>query len=336
VELIDGGFVLVKPRISCFMIVRNALSQGYPFVEAIAQALPVCDEMLIGDGGSTDGTLEVLRRLEQLNPKIKVYIDPWPGKGFAHDLRWATNRLMQKCRGEYILYIQANEVIHEKSWDYLRNIPEIWPVTWTFSLPFWWLVRDLWFGETYRLRMGRNIGILEAEADAFTLGLKKTFMLKEFFKALVNPYYFARIIYRGFHSIYAYKKGSPRYSLPVVLPRPVFRYAVVYPLDYVRKMSGRLEFWKGDPSVASVQRQIRELEALALKEGDQDDVARRILEMMRADIWKSGVPPSLYPDHMLKIPVEEHPKIMRELILDKEHKVYYIREELYKMISEMK
>jgi hypothetical protein len=39
---------------------------------------------------------------------------------------------------------------------------------------------------------------------------------------------------------------------------------------------------------------------------------------------------------MLKIPVEEHPKIMRDLILDKEHKTYYIREELYRMISEMK
>jgi len=52
------GVMLVKPRITCFMIVRNALNQGYPFLEAIAQALPVCDEMLIGDGGSTDGTLQ--------------------------------------------------------------------------------------------------------------------------------------------------------------------------------------------------------------------------------------------------------------------------------------
>jgi hypothetical protein len=101
-------------------------------------------------------------------------------------------------------------------------------------------------------------------------------------------------------------------------------------------MRGRLEFWKKDPNMASVEKQIQELEALALKEGDQDDVARRVLEMMRADIWKSGVPPSLYPDHMLKIPVEEHPKIMRDLILDREHKTYYIREELYRMISEMK
>jgi len=54
-----AGVMLVKPKITCFMIVRNALNQGYPFLEARAQALPVCDEMLLGDGGSTDGTLQI-------------------------------------------------------------------------------------------------------------------------------------------------------------------------------------------------------------------------------------------------------------------------------------
>jgi hypothetical protein len=54
---------------------------------------------------------------------------------------------------------------------------------------------------------------------------------------------------------------------------------------------------------------------------------------MRANVWKSGAPPPLYPDHILKIPVEEHPKIMKDLILDKERKTCYIREELYKIIS---
>jgi hypothetical protein len=103
--------------------------------------------------------------------------------------------------------------------------------------------------------------------------------------------------------------GSPKYFIPVVLHRPIFRYAVVYPLDYIRKMCGRLELWERDPSVASVQKQIQELEALALRERNQNEIAGRVLEMMRADIWKSRVPPSLYPDHTLKIPIEEHPKI---------------------------
>jgi hypothetical protein len=34
-------------------------------------------------------------------------------------------------------------------------------------------------------------------------------------------------------------------------------------------MRGRLEFWKKDPSMVSVEKQIQELEALALKEKDR-------------------------------------------------------------------
>jgi len=35
------------------MIVKDVLSQEYPFMEAIAQALPICDEFLISDEYST-------------------------------------------------------------------------------------------------------------------------------------------------------------------------------------------------------------------------------------------------------------------------------------------
>ena len=48
--------LLVTAMISGFMIVKDVLRQGYPFVEAIASALPICDEFLISDGYSTDGT----------------------------------------------------------------------------------------------------------------------------------------------------------------------------------------------------------------------------------------------------------------------------------------
>jgi len=41
---------------------------------------------------------------------------------------------------------------------------------------------------------------------------------------------------------------------------------------------------------------------------------------MRGDVWKAGVSPSLYPEHMLRVPIEEHPKIMREFLQDNEHK----------------
>ena len=100
-------------------------------------------------------------------------------------------------------------------------------------------------------------------------------------------------------------------------------------------MRGRLESWKFESSeVNRIHKQIQELEALATL--DQAILARRVLDIMRAGIWRAGVTPSLYPDRMLRIPIEEHPKIMRDLILDKEHKTYHVREELYKIVSEMK
>lgn len=64
--------------ISGFMIVKNVLKQGYPFVEAIASALPICDEFLISDGYSTDGTFEILKRISSLNKKIRIFRYNWP------------------------------------------------------------------------------------------------------------------------------------------------------------------------------------------------------------------------------------------------------------------
>jgi len=321
----------VKPRISCFMIVRNTLSQGYPFVEAIAQALPVCDEILVGDGGSTDGTLEILKKLEQLNPKIKVYIDPWPGKSFAHDLRWATNTLMQKCKGEYILYIQANEIIHEKSWEYLKNIPEIWPEALTFSLPFLLLYRTLRFHEQYRLRMARRLQFIEAIYDAWALGLKKTFMVKELLKAMVNPMYMARILYKGLHRIYADTGGIPKYTVPVILPKPIYRYQAVYPLDPVNKAIGRARTW-GQYTEALEARRREVLERCK----DKRRVMEEILEEARRTTRSRGHQVPVYPLSLREEPVEEHPKIIQELLRDNENCSYHVREELYSIVREMR
>jgi glycosyltransferase involved in cell wall biosynthesis len=58
-------------RISAFTVVKDALKQGYPFVESIASMLPICDELLVSDGFSKDGTYEILQKLETLNKKVQ-------------------------------------------------------------------------------------------------------------------------------------------------------------------------------------------------------------------------------------------------------------------------
>ncbi len=56
-----------------FTIVRNAIKLSYPFLESVRSLAPLCDEVVIGLGDSTDGT-----------EKLKAILDAeFPGK-----LRW--------------------------------------------------------------------------------------------------------------------------------------------------------------------------------------------------------------------------------------------------------
>ena len=45
-------------KVSGFSFLRDGVKLGYPFVESIRSALPVCDEFIVAVGRSDDGTLE--------------------------------------------------------------------------------------------------------------------------------------------------------------------------------------------------------------------------------------------------------------------------------------
>jgi glycosyltransferase involved in cell wall biosynthesis len=80
------------------MIVKDVLEQGYPFVEAIASALPICDEFLVSDGYSTDGTYEVLQKISKVNPKVKVHRCKWSDKKDITILADVTNEVRSKVQ----------------------------------------------------------------------------------------------------------------------------------------------------------------------------------------------------------------------------------------------
>lgn len=101
-------------RISGVITFRNCIKTGYPFMEAILSALPICDEYLVNDGGSDDGTLEYCLRLQTIFPdKVKVYdIQDYPSD------RWDCvseqyNQLINESTGDWIFQGDADEVIHE-------------------------------------------------------------------------------------------------------------------------------------------------------------------------------------------------------------------------------
>ena len=103
-------------KISGFTIIRNAVLNDYPIVEAIRSILPVVDEMIVLIGNSEDDTEGLIKNIN--DPKIKIHHSVWDDslrKG-GEVLAVETNKAFQLTdpESDWAFYIQGDEVIHEK------------------------------------------------------------------------------------------------------------------------------------------------------------------------------------------------------------------------------
>ena len=107
--------------VSGVTIARNLVKMDYPFVEAIRSALPICDEFIAVVGDSDDGTLEAVRRIN--DPKIRILQTTWSDKVTPRKciLAQQTNLGLHLCRGDWAIYLQGNEILHESSLPALRE-----------------------------------------------------------------------------------------------------------------------------------------------------------------------------------------------------------------------
>ena len=111
-------------KISGFTFVRNGLHLGYPFVASIRSLLPLCDEIIVNVPRSTDGTLEAVRGIG--DPKIRVIESEWNDNEKIGDpvMRRHTDLPLEQCSGDWCVYIQADEVLHEDSVPAMRSAME--------------------------------------------------------------------------------------------------------------------------------------------------------------------------------------------------------------------
>jgi hypothetical protein len=103
-------------KISGFTIIRNAIINDYPIVEAIKSILPVVDEMIVLIGDSEDDTENLIKGIN--DSKVKVHYSVWDKtirKGGAV-LSIETNKAFNLIDpfSNWAFYIQGDEVIHEK------------------------------------------------------------------------------------------------------------------------------------------------------------------------------------------------------------------------------
>ncbi len=103
-------------RISGFTIIKNAIINDYPIVEAILSILPVVDEMVVLLGDSEDETKQLIENIN--DPKIKIFHSVWDAslRSGGSVLAVETNKAFQLIdpKSTWAFYIQADEVVHEQ------------------------------------------------------------------------------------------------------------------------------------------------------------------------------------------------------------------------------
>lgn len=114
-----------RASISGYTTTYNCVKQAYPFEQCIESMLAFCDEVCVVDGGSTDGTYEVLLRMAaetayqddkgqaHVKLKVKQVKRDWSAKRHPvfDGMQKAEARAM--CTKDFCWQMDSDEVVHE-------------------------------------------------------------------------------------------------------------------------------------------------------------------------------------------------------------------------------
>ena len=103
-------------KISGFSMAKNAGKLYYPIRQAIESILPICDEFVValGDCDPDDTTRAEIEAIG--SPKIKIIDTVWDLERYPRGMENAhqTDIAMKACTGDWLFYVQADEVVHER------------------------------------------------------------------------------------------------------------------------------------------------------------------------------------------------------------------------------
>ncbi len=117
------------PSISGYLTTKDCISQEYPYENCINSLKSFCSEIVVMDGGSTDGTFERLLELAEQDEKIKVYkheVD-WGAKRFAVEDGLQKARAREKCTGDFLWQIDSDEEVNQATVDEIIKLCRQFP-----------------------------------------------------------------------------------------------------------------------------------------------------------------------------------------------------------------
>lgn len=231
-------------KISGFTMVRNAASLYYPIREAIMSALPLVDEFVIalGEGNPPDTTRQEIESIG--SGKIRIIDTVWDLLQFPNGTENAhqTDIAKSHCSGDWLLYLQADEVLHEddlpvirRRCDELMKDPEVEGLLFNY-LHFWgdydhYHQSHGWY--PHEIRMVRNDPDIHSWESA------------QSFRRIPN--------FDGIH----YRQQEGTYKLKVAnVDARIFHYGWVRPPEYMQKKNRALDtVHKGEEKAGELYRE---------------------------------------------------------------------------------
>jgi hypothetical protein len=137
--------------LSGYVVVHDAIKGDYPVIECARSLIPVCDEVLIADADSTDGTLQMLTRFAAMEPKVRVVSIPWPKLPTYEEYKadaprpmndnkfWPIllNTVRPMLRYQSQIHLDADEILFPCAYDEVRRAVADGSVRYLERLNFW-------------------------------------------------------------------------------------------------------------------------------------------------------------------------------------------------------
>ena len=106
-------------KISAHCNITNPERWGYPYLESIKSFANFCDEVIVVDGGSTDGSLDKLK----LIPKVKII----QGEEWKYNFDWLTmgrnlQRGLEECKNDWCFKFDIDYIFHEQYINKLKSV----------------------------------------------------------------------------------------------------------------------------------------------------------------------------------------------------------------------
>lgn len=110
-------------KISGFTMGKNALKLYYPMRQSVESILPLVDEFVVALGNSDEDDITRAEIAAIGSDKIRIVDTTWDIEKYPRGMEHAhqTDIAMNLCTGDWLFYLQSDEVVHERDLETIRK-----------------------------------------------------------------------------------------------------------------------------------------------------------------------------------------------------------------------